>query len=134
MRLATLPALAATAVLILAACSPAASSATPPDVVGTWVGEYSFALADGSANPSTETLVISRQEDGLLWGYEQWEEGGTQMHAPLTGSLVDGGRGIVLTEPAGFYRGTVDGDTMTVVFTRVDAEQHTAFEVVLTRQ
>ncbi|MDO8307495.1 MAG: hypothetical protein Q7V58_03950 [Actinomycetota bacterium] len=133
MRLATIPALAAAAV-ILAACSPDPSSGTPPDVVGTWVGTYSFALADGSANPSTETLVITRQEDGLLWGYEQWEEGGKQMRDPLTGSLVDDGTGIVLTEPAGFYRGTIDGDTMTVVFTRVDAEQHTAFEVVLTRQ
>lgn len=133
MLLATIPALAAAAV-ILSACSPGLSSATPPDVVGTWVGTYSFALADGSANPSTETLVITRQEDGLLWGYEQWEEDGKQMRDPLTGSLVDGGTGIVLTEPAGFYRGTIDGDTMTVVFTRVDADQHTAFEVVLTRQ
>ncbi len=132
MRLATVPALVTTAVL-LAACSPDPSSGTP-DVVGTWVGEYAFALPDGSANPSTETLVITRQEGVLLWGYEEWEESGKQMRDPLTGSLVDGGTGIVLTEPAGFYRGTVDGNTMTVVFTRVDADQHTAFEVVLTRQ
>lgn len=131
MHPATMPALAATA-MILAACS--SSSATPPDFVGTWVGTYSFALADGSANPATETLVITRQEDDLLWGYEEWEEGGKQMRDPLTGTLVDGGTGIVLTETAGFYRGTIDGDTMTVVFTRVDADQHTAFEAVLTRQ
>lgn len=116
--------------LLLTACG---SSATP-NLVGTWVGDYSFALADGSANPSTETLVITRQSEDLLWGYEQWEEDGKQMRADLTGTLTDAGAGFVLTEPAGFYRGTIDGDTMVVVFTRVDAEKHTAFEVTLTRR
>lgn len=108
-------------------------SSEPPSVVGTWVGNYRFALADGSDNSSVETLVITRQEGDLLWGYEQWEENGEQMRADLTGTLTDGD-GIVLTEPAGFFEGKVNGDTMLVVFTKIDAEQHTAFEVSLTRQ
>lgn len=119
------------AALLTAACS---SSSGSPDLVGTWVGDYSFALPDGTANPSVEMLVITRQEGALLWGYEQWEESGKQMRADLTGTLTDDGSGLVLTEPAGFYRGTIDGDRMVVVFTRTDAEQHTAFEVELTRQ
>jgi len=121
----------ATLALLAAGCSDSSSAA--PDLVGTWVGDYAFALADGSSHHSTETLVITRQSDELLWGYEQWKEGGETMRATLTGSLTDDGHGLVLTEPAGFYRGTVDGDRMTVVFTRIDAEQHTAFEVSLTR-
>lgn len=122
----------AASTLLVSACS--GESSVTPDLVGTWVGDYAFALADGSTNQSIETLVITRQSDGLLWGYEQWEENGKQLRAPLTGTLTDGGTGLVLTEPAGFYRGTVDDDTMVVVFTRIDAEQHTAFEVSLTRQ
>lgn len=118
--------------LVLAACT--ASTSSTPDLVGTWVGNYSFALADGSARASTETLVITRQDGLLLWGYEEWQEDGRPMRDPLTGTVTDGGSGIVLTEPQGFYEGTVDEDTMTVVFTRVDATQHTAFEVTLTRQ
>ena len=118
-------------VLLVSGCSQSGSE--PPNVVGTWVGDYRFALADGSDNSSVETLVITRQEGALLWGYEQWEENGEQMRADLTGTLT-ADDGIVLTEPAGFFDGRVDGDTMLVVFTKIDAEQHTAFEVSLTRQ
>ena len=123
-------AIVATALLV-SGCSQASGSS---NLVGTWVGDYAFALADGSANSSIETLVITRQSEDLLWGYEQWEENGKQMRADLTGTLTDEGASFVLTEPAGFYRGTIDGDTIVVVFTRTDAEQHTAFEVSLTRQ
>ncbi len=119
-----------TAALLTSGCT---QSTATPNVVGTWVGDYEFALADGSANKSVETLVITRQEGDLLWGYEQWEEDGEQMRADLTGTLTDGS-GVVLTEPAGFFKGTVDGGTMLVTFTKIDTEQHTAFEVSLTRQ
>ena len=118
------------AALLVTGC---AQSSSPANLVGTWVGDYKFALADGSANKSVETLVITRQEGNLLWGYEQWDEDGEQMRADLTGTLTDGS-GVVLTEPAGFFTGTVDGGTMLVTFTKIDAEQHTAFEVSLTRQ
>ena len=118
------------AALLVSGCSQSSGTS---NVVGTWVGDYAFALADGSANKSVETLVITRQEGDLLWGYEQWEEDGEQMRADLTGTLTDGS-GILLTEPAGFFTGTVDDDTMLVTFTKIDTEQHTAFEVSLTRQ
>jgi len=121
------------ALTLAAAAFVSGCSSEPPNVVGTWVGDYRFALADGSDNSSVETLVITRQEGNLLWGYEQWEEDGEQMRADLTGTLTDG-NGIVLTEPAGFFEGEVSGDTMLVVFTKVNAEGHTAFEVSLTRQ
>lgn len=124
-----LPVIALT--VFVSGCSQGTSE--PSSVVGTWVGDYRFALADGSDNSSVETLVITRQEGDLLWGYEQWEENGEPMRADLTGTLTEG-NGIVLTEPAGFFDGTLDGDTMLVVFTKIDAEQHTAFEVSLTRQ
>lgn len=130
MRIAKLAALSVLAAALTASCG----STQSPNAVGTWVGDYSFALADGSANSSIETLVITRQDGSILWGYEQWEEAGKQMRADLTGSITDDGSGIVLTEPAGFYQGTINGDTMTVVFTRIDANQHTAFEVSLARQ
>ncbi len=121
--------LLATAVLVSGCSQPAAEQ---PNVVGTWVGDYRFALADGSDNSSVETLVIIRQEGDLLWGYEQWEEDGEQMRADLTGTLT-GENGIVLTESEGFFEGTVSGETMVVVFTKVAPAQHTAFEVTLTR-
>ncbi len=132
MRLRNALATLVAAALLLSACQQ--SGVDDPNLVGTWTGDYSFALPDGTANPSIETLVITRQEGDLLWGYEQWEESGKEMRADLTGTLTDDGSGLVLTEPAGFYRGTIDGDRMIVVFTRTDAEQHTAFEVELTRQ
>jgi hypothetical protein len=122
--------LVAIAVLV-SGCSQGNSE--PPSVVGTWVGDYRFALADGSDNSSVETLVITLQEGDLLWGYEQWEENGEQMRADLTGTMT-GDNGIVLTESEGFFEGTVNGDTMLVVFVKVAPAQHTAFEVSLTRQ
>jgi major membrane immunogen (membrane-anchored lipoprotein) len=119
--------------LVAAAVLVSGCSSEPPSVVGTWVGDYRFALADGSDNSSVETLVITRQEGDLLWGYEQWEEDGEQMRADLTGTMT-GDNGLVLTESEGFFEGTVNGDTMLVVFVKVAPAQHTAFEVSLTRQ
>ena len=121
------------ALTLAAAAFVSGCSSEPPNVVGTWVGDYRFALADGSDNSSVETLVITRQEGSLLWGYEQWEEDGEQMRADLTGTMT-GDNGIVLTESEGFFEGTVNEDTMLVVFVKVAPAQHTAFEVSLTRQ
>lgn len=128
-------------VLALAACSLAAVSAAacaptgdsgPPDMVGTWIGDYSYPLADGSVTESREVIVITRQEGRLLWGYEDWDEDGVQ-DSELTGQIAVQGTTFVLTEEEGFFSGVVDGDRMFVRYIRTGPE-HTTFEVELTRQ
>jgi hypothetical protein len=116
----------------LAACG---SDDSLPDVTGTWVGEYQYALQDGSPVSATERVIIERQEAELLWGYEEWTgEDGALERTGLTGALVNGGTEIVLTEPGGFFQGTVADTTMTLTFVRTTKAQHTAFQVTLTRQ
>jgi hypothetical protein len=116
----------------LAACG---SDDSLPDVTGTWVGEYQYALQDGSQVSATERVIIERQEAELLWGYEEWTgEDGALERTGLTGALVNGGTEIVLAEPGGFFQGTVADTTMTLTFVRTTKAQHTAFQVTLTRQ
>jgi hypothetical protein len=125
--------LAALALVIgLTACG---SNDSLPDVTGVWVGEYQYALADGSSIKATERIVIERQQEELLWGYEIWtDEAGAQQRTELTGTLTNGGAEIVLTERGAYFQGTVADSTMTLTFVRTTKDQHTAFQVTLTRQ
>lgn len=108
---------------------------TLPDVTGTWVGDYQYALLDGSQVSATERVIIERQEAELLWGYEEWTgEDGALQRTGLTGALMNGGTQIILTERGGFFQGTVSDTTMTLTFVRTTKAQHTAFQVVLTRE
>jgi len=125
--------LAALALIVgLTACG---ANDSLPDVTGTWVGDYQYALADGSSVNATERIVIERQEAELLWGFEVWtDEAGAQQRTGLTGTLINGGAGIVLTERGGFFEGTLADSSMTLTFVRTTKDQHTAFRVTLTRQ
>lgn len=123
------------AVVLVAALAACGSGSALPDVTGTWVGDYQYALPDGSRVDASERIVIERQEAELVWGYESWTgEDGEPQRTGLTGALVNGGAAIILTEPGGFFQGRVDGATMTLTFVRTTKAQHTAFEVTLTRE
>lgn len=123
------------AVVLVAALAACGADDTLPDVTGTWVGDYQYALPDGSRVNATERIIIERQEAELVWGFEEWTGGdGALERTGLTGALVNGGTEIVLTEQGGFFQGTVAEATMTLTFVRTTKAQHTAFQVTLTRE
>lgn len=105
----------------------------PPDVVGTWTGEYAYPVQDGTSMNSTETITITKQDGVMLWATTAWTASGDTGQGQAVGTIVDGTRIVIAESDGGAFEGTVDGDRMTLVFTRTDA-QNTAFEVVLFRQ
>lgn len=124
---------AALMAITLTACSSGSGSATPPDVVGTWTGEYTYPVQDGTSMASTETITITEQDGVMLWATTAWTASGDTGQGQAVGTIIDGTRIVIAENDGGAFQGTVEGDTMTLVFTRTDA-QNTAFEVVLTRQ
>jgi hypothetical protein len=118
-------------IVTLAACSSASS--TPPNLVGTWTGEYAYPVQDGTSLTSTETITITKQDGAMLWATTSWTAVGDTGEGEAVGTVIDGTRITLAEHEGGAFQGTVEGDTMTLVFTRTDAE-NTAFEVVLTRQ
>ena len=117
---------------VLAACSTGSSA--PPDIVGTWSGTYTYPEVGGGRQESGLTIVITKQDGALLYGYEEWQDGGNTLKADLVGSLTDGAPSFVLVEAGGFFSGAVNGDTMTVRFIRTVEGSNTSFETRLTRQ
>lgn len=117
----------------LAACSSDSGTAAPPDVVGTWTGEYTYPVQDGTTMASTETITITKQDGVMLWATTAWTAVGDTGQNEAVGTLVDGSRIVIAENDGGAFEGTVEGNTMTLVFTRTDA-QNTTFKVVLIRQ
>lgn len=124
---------AALMVVAITSCSSGSGAAAPPDVVGTWTGEYTYPVQDGTTIASTETITITKQDGVMLWATTAWTASGDTGEGQAVGTIVDGTRIVIAENDGGAFEGTVDGDRMTLVFTRTDA-QNTAFEVVLLRQ
>jgi hypothetical protein len=116
----------------LTACAPGGPS-EPANMIGTWTGEYTYPLPDGSVAQSTQTIVIERQEGASLWGYEEWTgpDGRTERD-DLVGQIGLGFTTFVLTEEEGFFSGVVNDDRMAVRYIRL-GEANTTFEAELTR-
>ena len=99
-------------------------------MIGTWTGEYTYPLPDGTTVTSTETIVIERQDGASVWGYEEWTApDGSTGRDELVGL---GFTTFVLTEEEGFFSGVVNEDRMAVRYIRL-GEENTTFEVELTR-
>lgn len=134
-------AISAAAMFALVGCSSggddtAASSSPAAELTGTWTGEASYAVPDGSTGGGPETLVIEKQEGPKVWGYTQYTDtDGTLAKNVITGTVTDNGQGFVLTEPQTIWQGRVSGDEMTVVVTWNDSEaDHGSFEMTMTKQ
>jgi hypothetical protein len=126
--------LAATSVGLLmavAGCAPT-GDAEPANMVGTWTGEVTYALPNGTTTTITEQLVIEKQDGPNLWGFQQSGAGGGQRDE-LVGQLGLGGTTFVLTETDGFYSGVVEGDRMAVRYIEL-GDANTSYEVELTRE
>jgi hypothetical protein len=59
---------------------------------------------------------------------------GTTANEAVTGSFVDGGKGLVLTERAALWQGEVTGNTKRVTVSWTGDPSHGAFQMTLTRQ
>ncbi len=146
--LATLTALALVAVLAVGCVSadtsssdgdepaPATTLSEPPDMVGTWIGDYSYPFANPDGSPQAveahERLTIDHQEGGLVWGHDEFVDGGQVIRIPVRGT-VDVHGVLILAEENGWFRGELQPDgSMLVRFARTD-DQFTAFSTVLTR-
>ncbi len=123
---------AAALALGLVACAPSGPS-EPANMIGTWTGEYTYPLPDGTTVTSTETIVIERQDGASVWGYEEWTApDGSTGRDELVGQIGLGFTTFVLTEEEGFFSGVVNEDRMAVRYIRL-GEENTTFEVELTR-
>ncbi len=116
--------------------APTTTLSEPPNLVGTWTGDYSYPFAgpDGSpvAVPAHERLTIDHQEGGLVWGHDEFVDRGQVIRIPVRGT-VDVHGVLVLAEESGWFRGELQPDgSMLVRFARTD-DQFTAFSTVLTR-
>ncbi len=130
------------ATLALAGCSGSSGSPSPeamPNVVGTWLGGSArMANEDGSVQTSNnETLIIDKQDGKLVWGSFIYDDGvtGNTTRTVVTGTLLDGGKGIVLTEPAAVTQGELSGNTMKLVTTfTAGGPDHSAFQLTYTKK
>lgn len=123
---------AAALALGVSACAPQGPS-EPANMIGTWTGEYTYPLPDGTTATSTETIVIERQDGASVWGYEEWTgPDGQTDRDELVGQIGLGFTTFVLTEEDGFFSGVVNEDRMAVRYIRL-GEENTTFEVELTR-
>ena len=122
---------AAAALLLTAAgCAPSGST-EPVSMVGTWTGEFTYPLANGTTATVTERIVIETQDGRNIWGYQ--ESAGSDQQDALVGQLGIGGNTFVLTETDGFFSGVVDADRMAVRYIEL-GDTNTSYEVELTRK
>ncbi|MFO1538881.1 MAG: hypothetical protein ACKOTZ_00290, partial [Chloroflexota bacterium] len=107
-----------------------------PDVVGTWQGEARFAVADGGIATYTETIVIERQEDELVWGKVVWtNDAGEPMESGLLGIIRGDRRSFLLTQETATWSGTVEDGALHALLTFSNGgSDHGVAEVVLTRR
>jgi hypothetical protein len=106
---------------------------TPPQLLGTWEGNYQFPTPDGELFPSPLRLVVDKQEQGALWGYEEFEDSGEVIRIPITGSLDADGRGFGFSATGLILDGTLVGDDLVVVRFFKVSDPATSFEVELRR-
>ena len=113
-----------------------ASTTTPsptPNMVGQWRGTYEFPTLTGELVPSSLLVAIERQENGALWGYEEYVDAGSPVRIPITGSLSSDGKSLGLAAEDLIITGELDGnDRMRLRFFDV-TDTATSFEVELTR-
>ena len=131
------PALAVAGLIALAGCSSGGTSASAPaDLQGTWTGSSSYSVPDGSTAGGAEKLVIEKQDGAMLWGYTEYTDtDGTPAKNIVTGTVMNNGTGVVLTEPQTTWQGSVEGNQLTVVVSWTDSpKDHGAFEMTLTKQ
>jgi hypothetical protein len=107
-----------------------------PELVGTWSGTARIAAAGGTVEEFTETIVIDRQQDELLWGKDTWTTAsGEPQESLVLGTLLSDRSTVLLTEEHAIWSGTVDGDAIHVVLTFANGgDDHGAVELTLTRQ
>jgi hypothetical protein len=106
---------------------------TPTELLGAWEGTYQFPTPDGGLFPSPLRLVVEKQEQGALWGYEEFEDSGELIRIPITGSLDDEGPGFGFAATGLILDGTMTGpDQMDVRFFKV-SDPATSFDVTLRR-
>ena len=106
-----------------------------PDIIGTWTGPARFPMVDGTVADTPETLVIDKQDGELLWGHVEYPAGGDVQTESVVGTLLHDGHTFVLTEPDGFWNGSVDGDTLSAVISWANGpDDHGAFAAVLARE
>lgn len=107
-----------------------------PDMVGTWSGTARIAVAGGTAEDYTETIVIDQQQDELLWGRDTWtSDSGEAMESTLLGTILTDRSKFILTESNATWTGTVDGGSIHVLLTFFSGgDDHGAVELTLTRQ
>jgi len=121
-------------VLAVAGCS-GSSGGTIPDITGTWTGTARFADVDGSVKGSPERFVVEKQDGELVWGTVEYQNpDGSTAKETVTGSFIDGGKGIVLTERAALWQGEVSGTTMKITVSWTADPSHGAFQMTLTKQ
>lgn len=115
----------------MASCASSSSTPTRSSWVGTWSGTYDFSISDGTAATSSLSVVIDRQEGDLLWGHEEFVDGGQTISVPLNGSATSDGRGFVLAAPGLTFDATLTShSTVELRFFKVTAPS-TAFSAVL---
>ncbi len=127
------------AALALGIAATALAQGTPapwPDVVGTWQGEARVAAARGEIATYTETIVIERQADELVWGKVVWtNEAGEPMESGLLGIIRGDRRSFFLTQQTSTWSGTVEDGALHALLTfNNGGTDHGVAEVVLTRQ
>jgi hypothetical protein len=121
------------------ACSSSDDAATADarpvsyDLLGAWEGSYQFPTPDGLLVDSPLRLVVEQQQNGALWGYEEFEDGGQVIRVPITGSLDDDGPGFGFAATGLILNGVMTGnDQMNVRFFKV-SEPATSFNIELRR-
>jgi hypothetical protein len=108
-------------------------SAMQSDLLGAWEGSYQFPTPDGELFDSPLRLVVDKQDNGALWGYEEFEDSGQTIRVPITGSLDDEGPGFGFAATGLILVGTMTGaDEMSVRFYKV-TDPATSFDVELRR-
>jgi hypothetical protein len=116
-----------------AASTANSAASVEPDLLGAWTGEYAFPTPDGGLFPSPLRIVVEKQEQGALWGYEEFEDSGQVIRIPLTGSLDADGVGFGFGATGLILDGELTGvDTMNVRFFKV-SDPATSFDVELQR-
>ena len=135
------PATAFHAVLGRGGEEPLAPAAEGVNLVGTWTGEYRYALPDRPADAAS-SLVITRQEGNAVWAEDVWTQPGekgadpVRHRDPMAGGLSpDGAHGALAKPGACFTFRVADADHLEFDFTRVGADGNpAAFQGVFTRK
>lgn len=113
--------------------SATTAPASPPDVVGSWEGSYTFPTIDGALVDSPLLVVIERQEGTALWGYEQFDDAGQVIRIPFTGSFDADGQSFGLAATGLTIIGTMAGaDQMNLRLFKV-SDPPSSFQVMVER-